>query len=87
MTLLLSLGTISVSIAVIFQALTIRGLIRTNRAICRELAAINWRMDLVPCRVCGCTEYHPCTDGDGCRCHWVEWDLCSACARVEEGLE
>jgi hypothetical protein len=29
------------------------------------------------CRVCECTEDAPCPDG----CHWVEADLCSACAR------
>lgn len=28
------------------------------------------------CRVCGCSEFHPCAGG----CSWVEQDLCSACA-------
>lgn len=32
------------------------------------------------CRVCGCSEYDPCIDpATDEPCHWVEWDLCSAC--------
>jgi ParB family chromosome partitioning protein len=31
------------------------------------------------CRVCGCTDEAACDD-DGQPCHWVEPDLCSACA-------
>jgi len=27
------------------------------------------------CRICGCTNEHPCDGG----CYWVEEDLCSAC--------
>ncbi len=37
------------------------------------------------CRVCGCTDDHACDGG----CHWVEPDLCSACAdppQISEGL-
>lgn len=30
------------------------------------------------CRVCGCTDDHPCPDG----CCWVENDLCSQCAEA-----
>lgn len=35
-------------------------------------------LQLVPrfCRDCGCSEFHPCTEG----CCWVDADLCSACA-------
>ena len=32
------------------------------------------------CRVCGCTEWHTCTDPDGMSCWWVEPGLCSQCA-------
>ncbi|HUV53024.1 MAG TPA: hypothetical protein VMW64_08125 [Dehalococcoidia bacterium] len=31
------------------------------------------------CRVCGCTNEHACETDEG-PCHWVEDDLCSACA-------
>lgn len=31
------------------------------------------------CRSCGCTNWAACQDWDG-PCHWVEPDLCSACA-------
>lgn len=31
------------------------------------------------CRVCGCTNENACQTPDG-PCHWVEKDLCSACA-------
>ena len=32
------------------------------------------------CRECGCTEFAPCIDG----CCWVEEDLCSSCAYIED---
>jgi len=32
------------------------------------------------CRVCGCSEAKACVDKNGKACHWVEADLCSACA-------
>jgi hypothetical protein len=34
------------------------------------------------CRVCGCTDddCHQCIEKTGKPCHWVEEDLCSACA-------
>jgi ParB family chromosome partitioning protein len=35
------------------------------------------------CRVCGCTEYYACEGG----CHWVEVDLCSACADENQKKE
>lgn len=33
------------------------------------------------CRVCGCTDSDcsGCIERTGRRCHWVAWDLCSAC--------
>jgi hypothetical protein len=31
------------------------------------------------CKICGCTDTHACDD-HGEPCHWVEEDLCSACA-------
>lgn len=36
------------------------------------------------CRVCGCTQYNACQDRYGA-CHWIEEDLCSACAAPEDG--
>ncbi|MFA5487349.1 MAG: hypothetical protein WDA05_04945 [Candidatus Methanomethylophilaceae archaeon] len=32
------------------------------------------------CRICGCTEEHACETVCGA-CYWVEYDLCSACAK------
>ncbi len=32
------------------------------------------------CRICGCTDEHPCKDAQGEPCAWVADDLCSACA-------
>jgi len=38
-----------------------------------------------PCRGCGCADWMACVDSDtGQRCHWVEPDLCSACAEQME---
>lgn len=36
------------------------------------------------CRVCGCTQNNACPP-DGC--HWVEKDLCSACAERQKARE
>ena len=36
------------------------------------------------CRVCGCTDFSPCTEADGFPCCRVERDLCSACAYQPE---
>ena len=36
------------------------------------------------CRGCGCTDARACDDG-GVACHWVEADLCSACASMGKG--
>jgi len=42
-------------------------------------------MSVVPsCRVCGCTDFTPCTESDGFPCCWVDSDLCSACAYQPE---
>lgn len=38
------------------------------------------------CRVCGCTDRNAC-DVSAVPCFWVEGDLCSACATVEQVLE
>lgn len=35
------------------------------------------------CRVCGCTDQTACTTAAG-PCHWVEQDLCSACAEPSQ---
>ncbi len=49
----------------------------------------DWLLDLRPmvCRVCGCTDNDcsQCVEKTGEPCHWVEPDLCSACAGVEGG--
>jgi ParB/RepB/Spo0J family partition protein len=41
------------------------------------------------CRVCGCTDddCSQCIEKTGERCHWVEEDLCSACAGTDDGAE
>lgn len=33
------------------------------------------------CRKCGCTDRDctQCVEKTGKPCHWLEWDLCSAC--------
>jgi hypothetical protein len=35
------------------------------------------------CRICGCTDddCHQCIEKTGEPCYWVEFDLCSACAK------
>ena len=39
-------------------------------------------MGVRKCRVCGCTHFTPCIDKrTGEPCHWVEKNLCSACAK------
>jgi len=37
------------------------------------------------CRICGCTDEIACETPDG-PCHWVEPDLCSACAGLQPVL-
>lgn len=41
------------------------------------------------CRVCGCTDEdcRQCIERTGQPCHWVEDDLCSACADAEDEIE
>jgi hypothetical protein len=41
------------------------------------------------CRICRCTEADckSCIERTGEPCHWVEWDLCSACAPVAANQE
>ncbi len=40
------------------------------------------------CRICGCTDddCSQCIEKTGVPCHWVEKDLCSACADSESDL-
>jgi hypothetical protein len=40
------------------------------------------------CRACGCTDRDcsGCVKRTGKPCHWVEWDLCSACKKEEEDV-
>jgi hypothetical protein len=47
----------------------------------KEIAAIRKRSER-KCRVCGCTDddCSQCIEKTGKPCHWVEPDLCSACA-------
>ena len=53
---------------------------------CQEASGITISpFDPVPescCRVCGCTDRWACNTPTGA-CHWVEPDLCSACAYKE----
>lgn len=37
------------------------------------------------CRVCGCTQNNPCYHPKHGYCYWVEPDLCSHCASIEQG--
>lgn len=37
------------------------------------------------CRLCGCTDDNACVDLLGQPCHWVEPNICSACAPVLAG--
>lgn len=56
-----------------------------------RLAAEIWRaveagadqVNLTACRECGCTDddCSNCIERNGMPCHWVETDLCSACAK------
>lgn len=48
------------------------------REQCRKCAQLNPRR----CRRCGCTDddCRQCVEKTGSPCHWVESDLCSACA-------
>lgn len=39
------------------------------------------------CRECGCTDDHACIGADGSPCHWVEYNLCSACAEKMDNKE
>jgi hypothetical protein len=62
-------------------------------SITTDLTAHNVAHDGPSCRVCGCTAENGCYIEKGPfaeSCHWVEPDLCSACAphlkRVEEAL-
>jgi hypothetical protein len=57
----------------------------------QPLENFNWGERLAPpiqggraCRQCGCTEWNACVT-DGVPCHWVEPDLCSACAGKAAG--
>lgn len=51
-----------------------------------EVDALQDILDEQACRICGCTEYTPCTDPNGAGpgapapCHWIGKDLCSVCA-------
>jgi hypothetical protein len=44
--------------------------------------AKNKKKKVRTCRVCGCTDDNcqQCIEKTGQACHWVEKDLCSACA-------
>lgn len=39
-------------------------------------------MELIRCRVCGCTEVDPCNPP----CGWFEADICTTCALAAEAL-
>jgi hypothetical protein len=50
-------------------------------AAVRMLSPTNAEFSLRACRACGCTaiECSQCVERTGKPCHWVEYDLCSAC--------
>jgi hypothetical protein len=55
----------------------------------RAIELIDWPglpglWDWPGCRVCGCTERTPCIGQDEQPCHWVEEDLCSRCAGLQQ---
>lgn len=45
-----------------------------------EIKIISRRSDKQKCKICGCTEDKACEGG----CHWVKYDLCSACIGKKE---
>lgn len=51
-----------------------------NEDVQHWLKHFNDRRDLPTCRRCGCTDDNACHDEHGNGCHWVEPNLCSACA-------
>lgn len=64
-----------------------RGKMATSRAEVNCRRCLTWPSTIaelfgVPCRACGCTEDNcaGCIERTGAACHWVEPDLCSACA-------
>ena len=49
------------------------------------MSAHQWPGEERECRVCGCTDRQACSTPSG-PCHWVAWDLCSACAQYEAAV-
>lgn len=48
-----------------------------------QLAAVHLGADIATarlCRICACSELDACLSPSGLPCHWVDVDLCSACA-------
>ncbi len=60
---------------------------RTSSELQHPLADALGLLAMPTCRVCGCTDHDcsQCAERTGEPCHWVEPDLCSACAEVEGG--
>ena len=54
---------------------------RAAKAASASIKKIEAMLKIRECRVCGCTEDNckQCVKKTGEPCHWVEWDLCSAC--------
>lgn len=57
-------------------------LAKAKREVIAHMRAKTWAEKIVKipeCRICGCTNQRACEGG----CHWIEPDLCSACAGKE----
>lgn len=50
--------------------------------VCPECGHINQDTSEWVCRECGCTDYTACPEG----CYWVEQNLCSRCAGMDEDV-
>lgn len=48
----------------------------------RAIRFVDRAYGLPSCRVCGCTEHAACDRG----CWWIEPDLCSSCATLDQVL-
>lgn len=68
----------------------IRDLVKAGALIAAEIdrlqRARNSSQEVRRCRVCGCTDddCSGCIERTGNPCHWIEEDLCSACAGSED---
>ncbi len=52
----------------------------TRKILLDIIKNVKMKGDVRICRVCGCTALLACPGG----CHWIERDLCSQCASLDE---